>query len=53
MSTLNLTDFDTFTKIAQNERDLGKLIVDTDFEKLPNIQYIAKSGHTAANPSRE
>ena len=27
--------------------DLGKLIVAKGFEKLPKVQYIAQSGHTA------
>ena len=26
---------------------LGKIIFVTDFEKLPKVQYIAQSGHTA------
>ena len=28
-------------------RDLGKLIVAKDFKKLPKVQKIAQSGHTA------
>ena len=27
--------------------DLGKLIVAKDFKKLPKVQKIARSGHTA------
>ena len=27
--------------------DLGKIIAATDFEKLPKVQKIAQSGHTA------
>ena len=33
-----MKDFDTFTKIAQNVGDLGKIIVATGFEKLPKVQ---------------
>ena len=33
-------------KLTKNMRDLGKAIVVTDFEKLPNVQKIAQSGHT-------
>ena len=40
-------DFDTFTKIAKNVVDLGKLIVATGFEKLPKVQLIAQFGYTA------
>ena len=29
--------------------DLGKLIVAKCYEKLPNVQKIAQSGHTACN----
>ena len=32
-------------------RDLGKLIVAKGFKKLPKVQKIAQSGHTAAIPS--
>ena len=41
-----MNDFDTFTKIANNGRELGKLIVAKCFEKLPKVQKIAQSGHT-------
>ena len=30
-------------------RDLGKLIVAKGFKKLPNVQKIAQSGHTASD----
>ena len=30
-------------------RDLDKLIVPKDFKKLPKVQKIAQSGHTAAS----
>ena len=33
-----MIDFDTFTKIAQNGGDLGKLIVAIGFKKLPKVQ---------------
>ena len=33
-------------KLPKNEGDLGKLIVSTDFKKLPKVQKIAQSGHT-------
>ena len=33
-----MKDFDTFTKIAKNVGDLGKIIVATGFEKLPKVQ---------------
>ena len=38
--------FDSFTKIAKNGRDWGKLIVAVGFKKLPKVQKIAQSGHT-------
>ena len=41
-----MKDFDTFTKIALKMDDLGKVIAATSLEKLPNVQYIAQSGHT-------
>ena len=34
-------------KLPKNVEDLGKLIVAKDFKKLPKVQKIAKSGHTA------
>ena len=35
--------------MLKNVGDLGKLIVAKGFKKLPKVQKIAKSGHTAAN----
>ena len=35
-----MKNFDTFTKIANNVRDLGKLIVAKGFKKLPKAQKI-------------
>ena len=37
-STRKMIDFDTFTKIAKNVGDLGKLIVAKGFKKLPKVQ---------------
>ena len=34
-------------KLPKNVGDLGKLIVAKSFEKLPKVQKIAQSGHTA------
>ena len=34
-------------KMPNNVGNLGKIIVATDFEWLPKVQKIAKSGHTA------
>ena len=36
-------------KIPKNEGDLGKIVVATGFEKLPKVQQIAQSGHTAVS----
>ena len=36
-------------KLPKNVGDLGKL-VDKGFEKLPKVQQIAQSGHTACEP---
>ena len=36
--TRKIKDFDTFTKIAIECGDLGKLIVAKGFEKLPKVQ---------------
>ena len=33
-----MKDFDTFTKIAKNVGNLGKIIFATNFEKLPKVQ---------------
>ena len=34
-------------KLFKNVRDLGKLVVAKGFKKLPKVQKIAQSGHTA------
>ena len=34
-------------KLPKNVGDLGKLIVAKGFKKLPKVQKIANSGHTA------
>ena len=39
----------TLQKLPKNVEDLGKLIVAKDFKKLPKVQKIAKSGHTAGD----
>ena len=36
-------------KLPKNVRDLDKLIVSKGFKKLPKVQKIAQSGHTARN----
>ena len=41
-----LTSLQNFPR---NVRDLGKLIAAKGFKKLPKVQKIAKSGHTAEN----
>ena len=33
-------------KLSSNVSDLGKIIVATNFEWLPEVQKIAQSGHT-------
>ena len=38
-------------KLPKNVGDFGKLIVALGFEKMPKVQKIAKSGHTAGGPS--
>ena len=38
-------------KLPKNVRDLDKLIVSKGFKKLPKVQKIAQSGHTAGNPN--
>ena len=45
-----MKDFYTFTKMAKNVSNLGKIIVATGFEKLPKVQKIAHSGQTAQAP---
>ena len=42
-----MIDFETFTKMPKNVRYLGKLIVAEGFKKLPKVQKIAQSGHSA------
>ena len=37
-------------KLPKNWGDWGKLIVANGFKKLPKVQLIAKSGHTALMP---
>ena len=37
----------TLQKLPKNVRDLGKLIVAKGLKKLPKVQKIAQSGHTA------
>ena len=37
-------------KLPKNVGDLGKLIVAKGFKKLPKVQKIAQSGHTASLP---
>ena len=35
--------------LPKNVGDLGKLVVAKGFKKLPKVQKIAKSGHTAGD----
>ena len=44
-----MNDFDTFTKITYEFARFGQLIVAKGFKKLPKVQKIATSGHTAPN----
>ena len=37
-------------KMPNNVGDLSKIIVATGFKRLPEVQKIAQSGHTAADP---
>ena len=39
-------------KLPKNVEDLGKLIVANGLKKLPKVQKIAQSGHTAFNPHK-
>ena len=39
-------------KLPKNVGDLGKLIVAKGFKKLPKVQKIAQSGHTASDVSK-
>ena len=45
-----MMDFNTLQKLPKNVEDLGKLIVGKGFKKLPKIQKIAQSDHTAYGP---
>ena len=36
-------------KLHKNGEDWGKLIVATGFKRLPKVQNLAQSGHTAHN----
>ena len=46
-ATRKMKDFDKFTKkYLTCGQNFGKIIVATSFEKLPKVQYIAKSVHT-------
>ena len=46
-SCLKMIDFNTFKNCLRMLGDLGKLIVDKGFKKLPKVQKIAQSGHSA------
>ena len=37
-------------KLPKNVEDLGKSIVAEGFKKIPKVQKIARSGHSAGNP---
>ena len=39
-------------KLLKNVGDLGRLIVAKGYEKLPKVQWIAQSGHTAPDQIR-
>ena len=39
-------------KFPNNVGDLGKIIVAANFECLPKVQKIAKSGHTGGNEKK-
>ena len=49
ISLENVEILTPFQKLPMNVVDLGKLIVAKGFEKLPKVQKIATSGHTAPN----
>ena len=38
-------------KLPKNGEDWGKLIIAKGFKKLPKVQNITQSGHTALTPS--
>ena len=42
-----MKDFDTFTKIVLECGQFGQNNCSTGFEKLPYVQKIVQSGHTA------
>ena len=44
---ISLEEWKILTPLTKNVGDLGKIFVATGFEKLPNVQWIAQSGHTA------
>ena len=43
-----MIDLTPLQKLPKNVGDLGKLIADKGFKKLPKVQKIAKSGHTVS-----
>ena len=49
ISLENLKILTPLQKLPKNVGDLGKLIVDKGYEKLPKVQKIAQSGHTAVS----
>ena len=49
ISPVKLRILTPLQKLPPNVRDLGRIIVDKGFEKLPKVQQIAQSGHTARN----
>ena len=46
ISPVKLKILTPLQKLPPNVRDLGRIIVDKGFEKLPKVQQIAQSGHT-------
>ena len=44
-----MIDLTPLQKLPKNVVDLGKLIVAKGFKKLPKVQKIARSGHTAVD----
>ena len=49
MSQKKLKILTSLQKLPKNDGDLGKLIVAKGFEKLPKVQYIVQTGHTAGD----
>ena len=47
ISLEKLTIMTPLQKLPKNVGDLGKIIVAKGFKKLPKVQKIAQSGHTA------